>query len=61
MTNIGEMLCNCVPYPIQRMSGTTMYVSLYVYGPIKAHYQLMTSSRMVSSVCSSAECTIGVN
>ena len=35
MTNIGEILCNCVPYPIHGVNGTTVYVSLcMVQGPI---------------------------
>ena len=28
MTNVGEILCNCVPYPIHVVNGTTVYVSL---------------------------------
>ena len=38
MTNVGEILCNCVPYPIHGVNGTTVYVSLcMVQVPLSAN------------------------
>ena len=38
MTNVRGILCNCVPYPIHGVNGTTVYVSLcMVQGPLSAN------------------------
>ena len=47
MTNVGVILCSCVPYPIHGVNVTTVYVSLcMVQGPLSANELVSISYKM---------------